>query len=65
MNFIKLTKFDNKYWSNWTNSYDDEIFILGTIEPFSYKAEYTDAATQEVSWCILSESELKLLKSKL
>ena len=65
MTLISLNKTDNNYQSNWINNYNDEIFILGTIKPFSYKAEYTDVETEEVSWCILSDSELNLLKSKL
>jgi hypothetical protein len=65
MTLKNLNITNNNYESNWTNNYDDEIFILGTIKPFSYKAEYTDVETQEVSWCILSESEINLVKSKL
>jgi hypothetical protein len=63
MNFIKLTKFDNKYWSNWKTSYDSDVYIFGTIEPFTYHAEETD--DEEVSWFILDEVKLNLLKSKL
>ena len=63
MNFINLNKRDNTYWSNWTTSYDSTVYIAGTIEPFTYNAEETD--DEEVSWFILSDSELNLLKSKL
>ena len=63
MKFIKLTKFDNKYWSNWKTEYDSDVFILGTIEPFTYKAEETD--DEWVSWFILNDANLNLLKSKL
>ena len=63
MKFIKLTKFDNKYWSNWKTSYDSDVYIFGTIEPFTYKAEETD--DEEVSWFILDDVKLNLLKSKL
>ena len=63
MKFIKLTKFDNKYWSNWKTSYDSDVYIFGTIEPFTYKAEETD--DEEVSWFILDDVTLNLLKSKL
>ena len=63
MNFIDLYKRDNTYFSNWTTDYDSDVYIAGTIEPFTYKAEETD--DEEVSWFILSDSELNLLKSKL
>ena len=63
MKFIKLTKFDNKYWSNWTTDYDSTVYIAGTIEPFTYHAEETD--DEEVSLFPLSDSNLNLLKSKL
>ena len=64
MNFINLNKRENIYWSNWTYN-NDTIFINGTIEPFTYWAEYKDEETEEVSMLILSESEINLLKSKL
>ena len=63
MNFIDLYKRDNTYFSNWTTDYDSTVYIVGTIEPFTYKAEETD--DEEVSWFILSDPELNLLKSKL
>ena len=63
MNFINLNKRNNTYWSNWTTSYDSTVYIAGTIEPFTYNAEEND--DDEVSWFILSDSELNLLKSKL
>ena len=63
MNFIDLYKRDNTYWSNWKTKYDSDVYIVGTIEPFTYKAEETD--DEEVSWFILSDPELNLLKSKL
>ena len=63
MNFIDLHKRDNTYFSNWTTDYDSTVYIAGTIEPFTYNAEETD--DEEVSWFILSDSELNLLKSKL
>jgi hypothetical protein len=63
MNFIDLYKRDNNYRSNWTTDYGSTVFILGTIEPFTYMAEETD--DEEVSWFILDEVQLDLLKSKL
>ena len=63
MKFIKLTKFDNKYWSNWTTDYDSTVYIAGTIEPFTYHAEETD--DEWVSLFPLSDANLNLLKSKL
>ena len=63
MNFIDLHKRDNTYFSNWTTDYDSTVYIAGTIEPFTYNAEETD--DEWVSWFILSESEINLLKSKL
>ena len=63
MKFIKLTKFDNKYWSNWKTDYDSTVYIAGTIEPFTYYAEETD--DEEVSLFPLSDANLNLLKSKL
>ena len=63
MNFIDLYKRDNTYFSNWTTSYDSTVYIVGTIEPFTYKAEENDEG--DLSMYILSDSELNLLKSKL
>jgi hypothetical protein len=39
MNLIDLYKRDNTYWSNWKTSYDSDVYIVGTIEPFTYKAD--------------------------
>ena len=63
MNFIKLNKRDNTYWSNWTTSYDSTVYIAGTIEPFTYDAEENDKGY--VSLFILNDANLNLLKSKL
>ena len=63
MKFIKLTKFENKFWSNWTTSYDSTVYIAGTIEPFTYDAEENDEGY--VSLFILNDANLNLLKSKL
>ena len=63
MNFIDLHKRDNTYFSNWKTSYDSDVYIVGTIEPFTYKAEETD--DEWVSWFILDDVKLNLLKSKL
>ena len=63
MKFIDLCKNGNNYHSNWKTEYDSDVFILGTIEPFTYKAEETD--DEEVSWFILDDVKLNLLKSKL
>ena len=63
MKFIDLYKNGNNYISNWKTSYDSDVFILGTIEPFTYKAEETD--DEWVSWFILNDANLNLLKSKL
>jgi hypothetical protein len=63
MNFIKLTKFDNKYWSNWKTSYDSDVYIFGTIEPFTYNATETDDG--DMSQFPLSDANLNLLKSKI
>ena len=63
MNFIKLTKFENKFWSNWTTSYDSTVYIAGTIEPFTYDAEENDEGY--LSLFILNDANLNLLKSKL
>ena len=63
MNFIKLTKFENKFWSNWTTSYNSTVYIAGTIEPFTYDAEENDEGY--VSLFILNDANLNLLKSKL
>ena len=63
MNFINLNKRDNTYWSNWTTDYDSDVYIAGTIEPFTYNASETDEGN--LSLFPLSESELNLVKSKL
>ena len=63
MKFIDLYKNGNNYHSNWKTEYDSDVFILGTIEPFTYKAEETD--DEWVSWFILNDANLNLLKSKL
>ena len=65
MTLINLNKTDNNYKSDWTNSFNDEIYIIGTIEPFTYKAIYTNIETEEICWSILDEVQLDLLKSKL
>ena len=63
MNFINLFKRDNTYFSNWTTSYDSDVYIAGTIEPFTYNATETD--DEYLSMYVLDEVELNLLKSKL
>ena len=63
MNFIDLHKRDNTYFSNWTTDYDSDVYIAGTIEPFTYNASETDEGN--LSLYILSDSEFNLLKSKL
>lgn len=63
MNFIDLHKRDNTYFSNWTTDYDSDVYIAGTIEPFTYNATETDG--EYMSLFPLSNSELNLLKSKL
>ena len=63
MNFINLFKRNNTYFSNWTTSYDSDVYIAGTIEPFTYDATETDDG--DMSLFILDEVELNLLKSKL
>jgi hypothetical protein len=63
MNFINLFKRDNTYFSNWTTDYDSDVYIFGTIEPFTYHAEETD--DEEVSLFPLSNANLNLLKSKI
>ena len=63
MKFIKLTKFENKYWSNWKTSYDSDVYIFGTIEPFTYHAVENDDEWE--SLFILNDANLNLLKSKL
>lgn len=63
MNFIDLHKRDNTYFSNWKTNYDSDVYIFGTIEPFTYHAEETD--DEEVSLFPLSNANLNLLKSKL
>ena len=63
MNFIDLYKNGNNYISNWTTDYDSDVYIAGTIEPFTYHAEETD--DEEVSLFPLSDANLNLLKSKI
>ena len=63
MNFINLFKRDNTYFSNWTTDYDSDVYIAGTIEPFTYNASETD--DEYMSMYVLDEVELNLLKSKL
>jgi len=63
MNFIDLYKNGNQYISNWTTSYDSDVYIAGTIEPFTYNASETD--DEYMSMYVLDEVELNLLKSKL
>ena len=63
MNFIDLYKNGNQYISNWTTDYDSTVYIAGTIEPFTYNASETD--DEYMSLFILSDANLKLLKSKL
>jgi hypothetical protein len=63
MNFIDLYKNGNNYISNWTTDYDSDVYIAGTIEPFTYNASETDEGN--LSLYILSDSEFNLLKSKL
>ena len=63
MNFIDLYKNGNQYISNWTTDYDSDVYIAGTIEPFTYNASETDDG--DMSLFILDEVELNLLKSKL
>jgi hypothetical protein len=66
MKLVDLYKTENQYISNWANdNADDNIFIKGTIEPFTYKAFYNNAEADETSWCILNNVEINLLKSKL
>jgi len=63
MNFINLFKRDNTYFSNWTTDYDSDVYIAGTIEPFTYNASETDE--EYLSMYVLDEVEVNLLKSKL
>ena len=63
MNFIDLYKRDNTYFSNWKTSYDSDVYIVGTIEPFTYNASETDEGY--LSLFPLSDANLNLLKSKL
>ena len=63
MNFINLFKRDNTYFSNWTTDYDSDVYIAGTIEPFTYNAEENDE--DYLSMYVLDEVEINLLKSKL
>jgi hypothetical protein len=63
MNFIDLYKRNNTYFSNWKTDYDSDVYIAGTIEPFTYNATETDDG--DMSMFPLSDANLKLLKSKL
>jgi len=63
MNFINLFKKENTYFSNWTTDYDSDVYIAGTIEPFTYNASETD--DEYMSMYVLDEVEVNLLKSKL
>jgi hypothetical protein len=63
MNFIDLYKNGNQYISNWTTDYDSDVYIAGTIEPFTYNASETDDG--DMSMYVLDEVEVNLLKSKL
>ena len=63
MNFIDLYKRDNTYFSNWKTSYNSDVYIVGTIEPFTYDASETDEGN--LSLFILDDVKLNLLKSKL
>ena len=63
MNFIDLYKNGNNYISNWTTDYNSDVYIAGTIEPFTYNASETDEGN--LSLFILSDANLNLLKSKL
>jgi len=63
MNFINLFKRENTYFSNWTTDYDSDVYIAGTIEPFTYNASETDE--EYLSMYVLDEVEVNLLKSKL
>jgi hypothetical protein len=63
MNFINLFKKDNTYFSNWKTDYDSDVYIAGTIEPFTYNASENDE--DYLSLFILSDANLNLLKSKL
>ena len=63
MNFIDLFKNGNKYHSIWTTDYDSDVYIAGTIEPFTYDATETDDGN--MSLFPLSDANLNLLKSKL
>ena len=63
MNFIDLVKTGNKYHSIWTTDYDSDVYIAGTIEPFTYNATETDDGN--MSMFPLSDANLNLLKSKI
>ena len=78
MKLVDLYKTDNRYVSNWTTDYDSNVYIAGTIEPFTCHAWENDDGylslfilntinneTEEESWCILNDIELNHLKSKL
>jgi hypothetical protein len=63
MNFINLFKRENTYFSNWKTDYDSDVYIAGTIEPFTYNATETD--DEYMSMYVLDEVEVNLLKSKI
>ena len=63
MIFIDLYKNGNNYISNWKTSYDSDVYIAGTIEPFTYHAEEND--DEYISLFPLSNANLNLLKSKI
>ena len=63
MKFIDLYKNGNNYQSNWKTNYDSDIYIFGTIEPFTYHAEEND--DEYISLFPLSNANLNLLKSKI
>ena len=63
MKFIDLYKNGNNYISNWTTDYDSDVYIAGTIEPFTYNASETDEGN--LSLFPLSNENLNLLKSKI
>jgi hypothetical protein len=38
--------------------YYSDVYIVGTIQPFTYKASvFTNNETEEESWCILNDIE--------
>jgi hypothetical protein len=65
MTLNNLRKTDNDFVSNWTDSYNNTVFIIGTIQPFTYKAEYTDTESDEISWFIADQYVLDKLKTEI